>query len=138
ESPRSDDDAKFLNIDLDVRSRYSLAPLVAVWPWSYQPLNPEGREHPRWLILNARVSVSTAETAAKELLRHVERLRGDARVCWSRAHRRVFDIGVQAGAAGRAFEEVQLSTETLERLGHVGAQIQITVYPPESGSSAPA
>lgn len=53
------EDAQFLNIDLDVRSRSSLAPLVAVWPWAYQPLIAEGRPHPRWLILNPRGSSET-------------------------------------------------------------------------------
>ena len=45
------DDARFLNIDLDVRSRRCLASLVAKWPWSYQPLIAGGRPNPRWLIL---------------------------------------------------------------------------------------
>ena len=53
------EDAQFLNIDLDVRSRRSLAPLVAVWPWAYQPLIAEGRPHPRWLISTHVVSPET-------------------------------------------------------------------------------
>lgn len=43
-------DSQFLNIDLDVRSRRSLTPLVAAWPWSYQPLIAERGVEPRWLI----------------------------------------------------------------------------------------
>ena len=91
------EDAQFLNIDLDVRSRRSLAPLVAVWPWAYQPLIAEGRPHPRWLILNPRAVVRNAEAAAKALLLEIRSLRGDALLCWRRAHKRVFDIGVRAG-----------------------------------------
>lgn len=128
------EDAQFLNIDLDVRSRRSLAPLVEAWPWSYQPLITEGRPNPRWLILNPRGVALTAEGAAKELLRHIQRLRGEGRQCWARAHRRMFDIGVRAGGPGRAFEEVQLTTETLRRIASVGGQIQVTVYPAEPES----
>jgi hypothetical protein len=129
--PRPFEPAQFLNIDLDVRSRRSLAPLVAAWPWSYQPLNTEGRPNPHWLILNPRSAGATAEAAAKELLEYIESLRGAARLSWKRALNRTFDIGIQAGGQGRAFEEVKLTAETLERIAAAGARIQVTVYPPE-------
>jgi hypothetical protein len=77
------EDAQFLNIDLDVRSRHSLRALVEAWPWSYQPLIAKGRPNPRWLILYPRRVVVTAEEAAKELIQHIQGLRGDARVCLS-------------------------------------------------------
>ena len=128
------EDAQFLNIDLDVRSRRSLTALVEAWPWSYQPLITEGRPNPRWLILNPRRVVVTAEAAAKELIRHIQRLRGDARICWTHADRRMFDIGVQAGGPGRAFEEVRLTAETLRHIADAGGEIQVTVYPAEPES----
>jgi hypothetical protein len=128
------EDAEFLNIDLHVRSRRSLAPLVAAWPWSYQPLIAEGRPDPRWLILNPRRVVLNAEAAAKELLQHIRSLRGEARLCWKQAHRRIFDIGVRAGGPGRAFEEVRLTPETLQHVGAAGAHIQVTVYHAEPQS----
>jgi len=136
-SPRFED-AKFLNIDLDVRSRCSLARLVAAWPWAYQPLIAEGRPNPRWLILNPRGVGVTAEDAAKELVQHIGSLRGDARLCWKQAHRRVFDIGVRAGGLGRTFEEVRLTAEILRRIAAAGAHIQVTVYPAERGGAAAA
>ena len=120
--------AQFLNIDLDVRSRRSLAPLVSAWPEAYQPVNDS-----RWLIRNAFVA-DTAETAAKYLLGHIKKLKGKALGSWKQAHRRMFDIGVQAGGPGRAFEEVQLSSGTLRRIAAVGGQIQVTVYPAEPKS----
>ena len=124
------EDPSFLNIDLDVRSRRSLAPLVAAWPSSYQPLMEQERRDSRWLILNPRsVRKLSAEAAAKQLLRDVEKLSGAARRCWMQAHRRTFDIGVQAGGPGRAFEDVRLSPETLGRIAAAGASIQVTVYP---------
>lgn len=127
-------DACFLNIDLDVRSRRSLAPLASAWPRAYQPLIAEGRLNARWLILNPQTVAETAEAAAKQLLLHVAKLRGDARQCWRQAHRRMFDIGVQAGGPGRAFEDVRLTADTLRRIAAAGAQIQVTVYPAERES----
>lgn len=127
--------ARFLNIDLDVRSRRSLVPLIAAWPWSYQPLVAEGRANTRWLIVNPQGHrLRSAEAAAKELLERIESLRGDARRCWQQAHRRAFDIGVQAPGSGRPLEEVRLTAETLRRIGAAGATVQLTVYPAEPHS----
>ena len=122
--------AQFLNIDLDVRSRRSLTPLAAAWPWAYQPMNADGNPDPHWLILHPMGRVKTAEAAAKELLQHISGLRGAARQCWRTAHRRTFDIGVQAGGNARAFEAVQL-TAALRRIATAGAQLQLTAYPVE-------
>ena len=125
--------AKFLNIDLDVRSRRSLAPLIAVWPWSYQPLATQERANTRWMIVNPqRLRLKDAEAAAKDLLDHIEGLGGEARRCWKQAHRRIFDIGLQGPASGRPFEGVRLTAETLRRIAAAGGQIQVTVYPPQS------
>ena len=125
---------EFLNIDLDVRSRRSLTPLVAVWPWSYEPLNMRGRPDPHWLILNPRRPAKNSEASAKELLKCIRSLRGAALICWRQAHRRIFDIGVRAGGPGRPFEEVRLTAETLRDIGAVGAQLQVTVYSAEPES----
>jgi hypothetical protein len=130
------EDAEFLTIDLDVRSRRSLAPLISAWPLAYQPLMGKRGPDSRWLILNAFVA-ETAEAAAKHLLGHVARLRGKARLSWKQAYRRRFDIGVQAGGPGRAFEEVQLSAVTLKRIAAAGGQIQVTIYPAEPASPGP-
>src|SRR5262245_8620913 len=124
-------DAQFLNIDLDVRSRRSLTALVEAWPWSYQPLDVKSRPNPRWLILHPRRVSVMAEAEAKELVQHSRVIGGSGRLCWTHAYRRMFDIGVQAGGSGRAFEEIRLTTETLRRVAAVGGEIQITVYPAE-------
>ena len=130
------EEPRFLAIDVDVRSRRSLAPLARAWSWSYQPRNADERPDPRWLILHPRRVVVSAETTAKELLRNVSALRGEARRCWEQAHRRTFDVGVQAGGPGRPFEDIRLTAETLARIAAVGARIQVTVYPAEPGSVA--
>lgn len=123
---------RFLNIDLDVKSRRSLTPLAAAWPWASLPDKVEGRE-PRWLHFSSLGRGITAESTAKDLLRLIARLRGDARRCWESAHHRVFDIGIRAPGPEprRAFDDVQISVETLKRIAAVGARIQVCVYPAE-------
>jgi hypothetical protein len=121
------EDASYSTIDLDVRSRRSLARLFTAWPRARDPLN--GLSRSRWMIFNPD-DTTNAEASAKDLLRHIERLKGDALKCWKRAHRKVFDIGVDAPGPGRRpFEEVRLSPKTLRRIGEVGADIQVTIYP---------
>ena len=125
------DPAMFLTIDLEVMSRRSLAPLVSAWPRAYEPqTGKDGGPDSCWLIINASsLPGDTAETAANYLLRHIAKLKGKALVSWKQAHRRVFDIGVQAGGPGSSFSEVQLTANMLKRIAAVGAQIQVTVYP---------
>jgi len=125
------EEPEFLNIDLHVRSRRSLAPLVAAWPSSYQPLIAEGRPDPRWLILYPPGIVKNAESAVRQLLRHIRSLKGAPLQCWKQAHRRVFDIGVRAGGPGHPFEDVRLTPETLRQIVTADAHIQVTVYPAE-------
>jgi hypothetical protein len=122
------EDAHFRNIDLDVRSRRSLVPLIeALGEWARRPIPSDSR----WIIVNTRGSAKGADGVARLLLKKIENLRGEARRCWRDAHRRVFDIGIHAGGTGsRAFEEVRLTADTMRRLAAVDAEVQITVYPP--------
>jgi hypothetical protein len=124
--------ARFLNVDLDVKSRRSLAPLLTVWPWASVFDKVEGRA-PLWIYFSAPGRGITAENTAKELLRLIARLRGDALRCWESAHDRVFDIGIRAPGPNprRSFGDVQLSVETLKRIPAAGARIQVSVYPAE-------
>jgi hypothetical protein len=85
-----------------------------------------------------RFVAKNANSAAKYLLRHIERLKGTALDSWRQAHHRIFDIGVRAGGPGRAYEEVQLSAGTLKRIAAVRAQIKVTVYPAEAKSGPAA
>lgn len=128
--PARFDPAHFLNIDLEIKSRRSLEPLVEAWPGVYQPGKIEGRK-PLWLLLNAWDSrARDAEGTAKALLRRVEKLRGEALRSWKGAYDRAFDIGIQAPGPDprRAFEDVQLSAETLRRIAAAGARVKMTVY----------
>jgi hypothetical protein len=119
--------ASFLNIDVDVRSRRSLAPLAEAWAWAQRPFQDF-----HWLVSSARGRGTTADAKARELVRQINALPERARRAWDLASTRTFDIGVQAGRGPRIpFEEVTLAPETLARVASIRAPIQVTVYPPE-------
>jgi len=85
--------AMFLTIDLEVRSRRSLASLVTAWPRAYEPqTGKDGGPDSRWLIMNASILPrDTAETAAKKLLSDIAKLKGNALTSWKQAHQRTLE-----------------------------------------------
>jgi len=122
--------SEFLNVDLDVRSRRSLASLHAAWPWAQTPGYAGGRA-PRRLIVSPRGIARSADGAIRQLIREVEGLPRPARRCWNEASSRVFDIGVQAGLQPRAFEDVHVSEGTLQAVAGLKGRILLTLYAPQ-------
>src|SRR5260221_81899 len=100
--------AEYRAVDLDIRSRRSLAPLLKAWPWAQTPAR-KANAAPRWLVVRPQSIPTTPDQAVEDLVRMVEKLPRDARRCWNEASARVFDIGVQAGLSPSIFEGVRLS-----------------------------
>jgi hypothetical protein len=122
--------AEFRNVDLHIRSRRSLLPLLEAWPSAQAPTRV-GTAAPRWLVLNGPGGKTATETVEK-LLRLVHVLPRRARRCWNEAATRTFDIGVQAGLGPQSFEEVQLDRNTLAAISRVGGQLLSTIYAPST------
>jgi hypothetical protein len=122
--------ASYRTIDLDVRSRRSLAPLLEVWPSAQTP-GHTGKGSVRWLLLMAPTGGTSADRDALEFVRLVERLPKLARRCWDQASRRTWDVGIDAGLTPQRFEDVTLKTETLHAIARVGGRLQITLYAPD-------
>ena len=122
--------AEFRNVDLHIRSRRSLQPLLEAWPSAHTPTRV-GTAAPRWLVLNGPGG-KTANATVQKLLRLVHALPRRARRCWDEATTRTFDIGVQAGLGPHSFEEVQLDRNMLAAISRVGGQLLITMYAPST------
>jgi hypothetical protein len=120
---------EFQAVDLDVRSRRSLAPLLDAWPWAQTP-GRVGKTAPRWLLVTPQGWPQTADQFVQEYARLVDKLRVAARRCWNEASSRTFDIGIQAGLSPDRFEDVRLSADSLRRLSRLRMSILVTVYPP--------
>src|SRR5512145_1689265 len=116
--------AEFLAVDLDVRSRKSLAALFAAWPDADTP-GYQGKA-PRWLHTQSFLVNATADQEIRDLLKRVARLPPAARRCWDEATSRTFDIGIQAGLGPHSFQEVLVRPATIEAVARAGGRILIT------------
>lgn len=126
----------FLNVDLEVRSRASLAALVARLEGRVVVLSSErlrGVHLARFETLGARTA--TPDRCIAALVRLVEDLPRPERRLWDGASERVFDIGIQAGRDGQVFRP-KIAASTLARVAALGAGIRVTVYPFGWGESA--
>jgi hypothetical protein len=124
--------SSFLNVDLLIRSRYSLEPLLKEWGKIMARIpdaKPAHKAH--WIVVNLRWQPKTAEATIRALLRLVNKLSRRGRYAWKNASSRIFDIGIQAGITQQSFEEVQLSRSTLRELARLDGSILVTVYAPD-------
>ena len=121
--------SEFLNVDLSIRSRRSLAPLLREWPDAQTPGRKAGRS-PLWIHTSGMSFRRTADQVARELIAAVDALPAGARKCWVQASSRVFDVGVQAGMSPHNFEEVRLSEGVIRDMARLKITLLITVYAP--------
>ena len=101
------DGPTYLAVDLEVRSRRSLGPLLAEWPQAQTP----GRSHgtcPKWLVITGIA----------------------ARRCWDEAISRTFDIGIEAPPGPTRGKGIPISQRSVEAMARVGGKLVVTVYPP--------
>ena len=130
-------EAKYVAVDLDVRSRRSLAALLTAWPNAQTPGLAKQRA-PRWLVLSGLTAPKaryrtpdTADFRVNELVRVVENLSTPARRSWNEATHRTFDIGIEGPLGACRGTGIPLRQRTIEAVARVGGRIVITVYPPE-------
>lgn len=130
--------SSFLNVDLDLRSRADLTPLV-------------DRLEPKTVVLRAEkyrgiyvasfellsFRASTPDGCIAGLAGLIEDLPPAARRLWNGASERVFDVGIQAGADRQAFKP-KIKAATLERVAALRADIVVTIYPYGWGEDGPA
>ena len=120
---------EFVNVDLDIRSRRSLAALLDVWPSAQTPGRTPGHA-PRWLHIGGRMCKNSADRVVRQLVARVDALPPRARRCWLTASSRVFDVGIQAGLAPRNFEVVRLGSDVIRAIARLKADVVVTVYAP--------
>ncbi len=122
----------FRNIDLEIGSKRSLAPLIA----ELASKSPEvsvmyvgrfgglARAH-----YEVNLNTTSADKIAMALVRLVKGLSAPAKKAWRNAKVRDFNIGIQSSDVPSSFE-LPLAAKTVAAIGALGARIVITVYAP--------
>jgi hypothetical protein len=122
----------FQNIDLEIGSKRTLAPLIA----ELGAKSPEvsvmyvgrfgglARAH-----YEVNLNTTSADKIAMALVRLVKGLSAPAMKAWCNAKVRDFNIGIQSSDVPSSFE-LSLAAKTVAAIGAIGARFVITVYPP--------
>ena len=130
---RSGEPAHFLNVDLEIGSASSLAPLIeelsanrAVFELFTGRVRGLSRAHYEVHSRN-----HTPDAIARDLVRIVEQLSRPARRCWDRARVRDFNIGIQSSVASTPHMlELPVEAKTVAAIAKLGGRIVVTVYAP--------
>jgi len=121
----------FINVDLDLASSESLAPLLEAWGDEvivlHHTLVP-GRGSEAGLEVTAMTT--TAQQTIRCFVRLVQRLDPELRALWDGFTERVLDIGIQSGTDGPHYWRFELSPKTLAEIQEIGARLAFTVYSP--------
>ncbi len=125
----------FLNVDLDIYSKYDLQPLVKALGRKVIVLYV-GRERKKYSAhLEVAKNVRTADSAIWAFCGLIEGLPKPRRALWNTANVRSFSIGIQAGMQPNSCDFV-VRPKTLQAASLLGAQIILTVYALKIDSSA--
>ena len=119
----------FINVDLDIWSKRSLAPLVEAFGSKVFLLH-EGWEDPLYgahLEMCSTVERDGAEARILQFVEMIENLPPGARRRWNAAERREFNIGLQGAYKPRSYE-LRLKDSTLAMAARVKAGVVITIY----------
>ncbi len=124
-------DARFLNVDLDVYSRFDLQPLVNGFGRKVIALyvGRERRMYSAHLELAAFRNTS-ADSTIRAFCALIRALPKIERELWDSAKTREFSIGVQAGQQPFACD-FRIEAQTVKDVAELGALIVLTVYGPE-------
>ena len=118
-------DSRFLNVDLDVRCRAGVAPLLRALGKTVMVLHAEET----WASLElSGPQPSSAEEAIKRYAKLVRALSTRGKAAWRRCDARTMNIGVEAGTVQEA-GVYSLDRATLRLLDALAADVVFTVYP---------
>lgn len=120
-----DAETKFLNVDLDLRAKFPLDPLVAALePFAFL-LNPG--VDAGFISLELNDQPQSVEQAIEGFARAVESLQPHFRKMWDDCEQRSFNVGIQSAAHPRAIA-FELSKRHMSLIEKMAADIVFTVY----------
>jgi hypothetical protein len=125
-----EEEASFINVDLDVQAPYDLGPLVRALGQQVTDLHTcavDGQFQSHLEIALREDMPSDADSTIQEFVRLLAQLPPAEKQLWNGATERDFNIGIQAGTKPHAFV-FALSAQTLASAVELGARVVVTTY----------
>lgn len=128
-SQKSPSTTELLNVDLEIKSRHTLVPLVRALE-SHVIVLYHSRTGSYHLV--TMELLDQRPRSADAIIRRFGKLLGSlptaaARLAWERATSRVFDVGIQAGNT-RTVHQEPISATTIAAVAKLGASVTVTTY----------
>ena len=127
---------EFINADLEITSNEDLEPIKTAFALSESRFAEMycGETDPGSYLASFEIHPDegcddqTAEEKIHAFCESISGLQGLARDLWSGSTRRVIDLGYLSDDRCRSFND-RLSVETLRRMGALGIELALTIYP---------
>jgi hypothetical protein len=122
--------ARYLNVDLLIESKFDLSPLTDFLEGKVFFLYNERMDDGRYLVgLESNIHDSTdANEDLTELLHILETFPHDVRSIWGRCSKRTMDIGFECGAMEQPINST-INSQIIQRLAQLNCAINIRIYP---------
>ena len=118
----------YLNVDLEIRSRSDLMPLVTALQRRLSVLHAARVRGTFFASFETSGMAHPPDIAIGRLARALLELPPSIQKLWKQAGDRVFDIGV-ARAAGNTALPLALRRQTVKTIAHLNARVALTLYP---------
>ena len=127
---RPDSTTHFINVDLDIHSRWDLQPIVSALGPNVFVLHVGRAKRTYHAHVELPAFRGTADTGIRRFCALIAKLPAPERLLWNKARTRDFNIGVQAAMRPLSFR-LKLPPETLRAVSEIGAGIVLTLYSPD-------
>lgn len=121
---------RFLNVDLDMYSKFDLQPIVDAFGRKARTLYV-GRDRGRYCAhLEIEKTARTADSTIRAFCELIRTLPKAQRDLWDAANVRSFSVGIRAGKEPNPCDFI-IRAETVTAVSELAAQIVLTIYAPE-------
>ena len=122
------EDIRYLNVDLMLKSREDLTPIVNAFGEDVVALSNNKAGN----FYYASFEIAGSHAGPSEDIEYfcclIEGLEDENRKLWNNAFYRIFDIGYESGNSNNSFSS-DLRKNVLKRMAEANASIRVTIYP---------
>lgn len=122
------EDIRYLNLDLLIKSRQDITPLIVDFGADVTALANEKCGDFYFCYFEIAGSHAGLNEDIGYFCSLVEGLEMENKKLWDSSFHRIFDIGYEAGSSGNSYSS-DLKPDVIKRISAVGASIRITIYP---------